>query len=170
MKMTSAIGAAGLALVLAAAPLSNAGAQTKGAITGPELQAVLAAAGLSPTMTEDAANGFPVAKGMAGQFEFYVRALDCSGRPKACSTLMFFANFSVRRGLQPSDLVVLNKFNEKQVFGRAFFIEAEQKIGVDYVIELDGGVTMDHLARNVSRWTDVIAAFFEHMRSSKDAS
>ncbi len=153
------------ASLLAAAPFGGAFAQTKGALTGAELQKVLSDAGLSPSMTEDAANGAPVAKGMAGEFEFYVRALDCSGSPAACQTLMFFANFSIGRSLSPNDLVILNRFNEKQVFGRAYFIEESGRVGVDYVVELDGGVTMDHLSRNVARWTDVIAAFVEHFRS-----
>jgi hypothetical protein len=155
---------------LATAPFAGAGAQTKGALTAAELQKALADAGLSPSMMEDAASGEPVAKGMAGEFEFNVRAFDCKGRPLACETFMFFATFSIGHSLTPNDLVILNRFNEKQVFGRAYFIEESGRVGVDYVVELEGGVTADHLSRNVARWTDVMAAFVEHMRSGRDSS
>ncbi|MHA7873628.1 MAG: type III secretion system chaperone family protein, partial [Hyphococcus sp.] len=139
--------------------LAPAAAQTIDAVTGEQLESALSSAGLGPTMTEDAASGAPVATGMAGEFEFYVRAIDCSGTPAACENLIFFANFPLGRSVTAQDYRTVNSFNDGQVFGRAYIIESRSTVGVDYVIELGGGVTEDHLAQNISRWADVIGAF-----------
>ncbi|GJL96039.1 MAG: hypothetical protein DHS20C05_24440 [Hyphococcus sp.] len=134
-------------------------AQTIEAVTADQLEAALEAAGLNPSMMEDAASGAPVAQGKAGEFSFYVRAMNCSGEPQACEDLVFFANFDLNRAATTKDYRVLNSFNESQVFGRAYLIEANNEVGIDYVVELGGGVTSDHLAQNIGRWADVITAF-----------
>jgi hypothetical protein len=143
-------------LFATAAPAS---AQTLGAVTAEQLENALTAADLSPTMMADGETGAPVATGKAGQFEFYVRALSCAGSPASCETLMFFANFELGRAATASDFRIVNSFNDSQVFGRAYVLEATGEVGVDYVIELGGGVTEAHLAQNISRWADVISAF-----------
>ncbi len=138
---------------------SAVSAQTIGAVTGDQLEAALDAAGLSPSILQDAATGAPVGTGSAGDFSFYVRAMGCSGKPQACEDLVFFANFDLGRAATSRDYRVVNSFNDSQVFGRAYVIEAENKVGIDYVIELGGGVTPEHLEQNISRWADVINAF-----------
>ena len=148
--------------LMAVLPDGGALAQTKTGLTAAEIEAALSAAGLSPEMTEDAATGAPVASGTAGEFQFWVRALDCEAG--ACSTLMFFANFSLNRPVTPDDYRVLNRFNDSQVFGRAYVLEAKSEIGVDFVIELDGGVSMQTVSNNIARWADVIAAFVDTFR------
>ncbi|MEK7264696.1 MAG: YbjN domain-containing protein, partial [Pseudomonadota bacterium] len=65
---------------------------------------------------------------------------------------------------------VINRFNDSQVFGRAYLIPGRNQVGVDYVIELDGGVTMDNITRNVSRWADVINAFIGHFSNAAGVS
>lgn len=147
-----------------------ASAQTIGAVTADQLEAALAAAELSPSMMADATTGAPVATGKAGQFEFYVRALTCAGSPASCETLMFFANFKLGRAATASDFRIVNGFNDSQVFGRAYVIEATGEVGVDYVIELGGGVTEAHLAQNISRWADVIAAFVTKFQEGEPVS
>ncbi|HXI86847.1 MAG TPA: YbjN domain-containing protein [Parvularculaceae bacterium] len=166
MKRAAAAGAAALALGL----FAGASAQMKSAITADELEAVLSDAGLSPSMTTDASTGAPVAKGKAGDVTFWVRALDCSGTPKSCQTLMFFANFDLGRGATANDFRIMNKFNDKQVFGRAYVLDASQQVGVDYVIELTGGVSMDNLTSNIARWSDVITAFMNNFTESQTGS
>ena len=158
------------AIALMGAMAGAAQAQSVSAVTADELEAALSAAGLSPSMLEDAANGAPVANGTAGEFSFFVRGLDCSGTPSACETLMFFANFDLGRTASAGDFRVVNKFNDSQVFGRAYVIEAQSQVGVDYVVELGGGVSKDHLEQNVSRWADVIAAFVDQFRTGVGAS
>lgn len=156
--------AAGL---LALGMFGAAGAQMKSALTADEIEAVLSDAGLSPQMTTDAATGAPVANGKAGNVSFWVRALDCSGTPKSCQTLMFFANFDLGRSASADDYRIMNKFNDKQVFGRAYVLEGRQEVGVDYVIELTGGVSMDNLTSNIARWSDVITAFMDNFAAEQ---
>lgn len=153
------------AIMVAAAP---AHAQTKAALTGEELGAVLSAAGIEAEIIEDARTGVPVATAQAGQIQFWVRALDCAGAPKACSTLMFFANFELGRDAAPADYQTVNAFNDRQVFGRAYLLPAKNLIGVDYVMELQGGVAPDHISQSIARWADVIDAFIAHF--SADAA
>jgi hypothetical protein len=159
MKLVLATGAT-LLMVLG---LSSAAlAQTKSALTGAELGAVLETAGLAAEVTEDARTRNPVASAQAGSIQFWVRALDCKGAPKACSTLMFFANFDLGRAPTAKDFEAVNAFNDRQVFGRAYILPQRNEVGVDYVIELEGGVAPDHISKNIARWADVIDAFIAH--------
>lgn len=149
---------------------TGAGAQTLGAVTGDQLESALTEAGLNPDMMADSATGAPVAQGKAGQFGFYVRALSCSGAPKACETLVFFANFKLGRDVAQSDYRIVNSFNDSQVFGRAYVLQGTNEVGVDYVIELNGGVTEEHLSQNISRWADVISAFVSKFQGGEPTS
>lgn len=167
MKAMVSLGALGLASAMTGTP---AAAQSIGAVTGDQLEAALNEAGLGASMMEDAASGAPVASGQAGQFTFFVRALDCSGTPAACENLMFFANFELGRAASAKDFRIVNDFNDSHVFGRAYVLEARNEVGVDYVIDLGGGVSEDHLSQNISRWADVIGAFVSQFREGHQAS
>ena len=158
------IGAAALSL------MSAAQAENVDAVNADQLEAILTEAGLGPSMTEDAASGAPVANAQLESVSFWVRAMDCSGRPQACETLMFFANFELGRDATDRDYKVINAFNDSQVFGRAYVIENENQVGVDYVIELSGGVSSDNVAGNVSRWADVVNAFKDHFSKGYSSS
>ncbi len=161
----------GVAAALAALlSLSPAAAQMKSAITAAELEAILSGAGLGVKVIEDASTRAPVAHVQAGNVQYWVRALDCSGSPKACSTLVFFANFELGRSIAAADYQVINRFNDSQVFGRAYLIPGRNQVGVDYVIELDGGVSMENITKNVSRWADVINAFIGHFSEGQRSS
>ncbi|GJL90450.1 MAG: hypothetical protein DHS20C04_01090 [Hyphococcus sp.] len=163
-----------IAMVMAGAAWSAASnavrAQTLGSLTGDQLEDILSAADLSPSMMADSATGAPVATGKAGQFDFYVRALSCSGSPSACETLVFFANFELGRTVTANDYRLVNSFNDSQVFGRAYVLEGTSEVGVDYVIELNGGVTENHLSQNISRWADVISAFVSKFQEGAPTS
>ncbi|MFQ5562006.1 MAG: YbjN domain-containing protein [Parvularculaceae bacterium] len=161
---------AAAAVMVSGTAIAQAAAQATTALTADEMELVLTEAGLNPTITKDASTGAPVASGKLGQITFWVRALDCSGEPAACATLVFFANFDLGRQITHTDYRIINNFNDKQVFGRAYIIESQAQVGVDYVIELDGGVSRDHVTQNVARWADVVAAFLDNFRSSGAAS
>jgi len=148
----------------------GASAQITSSVTADELETALSEAGLNPSMIVDSSNGAPVANGKAGEISFWVRALDCSGAPIACENLMFFANFNLGRQVTARDYMIINDFNESQVFGRAYIIEGANQVGVDYVIELGGGVARDHLTKNISRWSDVIGSFIEKFRAGQAGS
>ena len=158
------------AIVAAIFSVSQAAAQTRSAVTAAELEAILSGAGLAVNVIEDAATRAPVAHVQAGGVQYWVRALDCSGSPTACSTLVFFANFELGRAAAPGDYEVVNRFNDSQVFGRAYLIPGRNQVGVDYVIELDGGVSMDNITKNISRWADVINAFIGHFSEGARSS
>ncbi len=147
---------------------TEAQAQNKSGLTGAEIEEALEEAGLSPTMAEDAATGAPVARAQAGPIQFWVRGLDCAGGE--CSTLVFFANWELGRPVTGDDYKRINRYNDRQVFGRAYVIEAQNAIGVDHVIEMDGGVSMDNVASNISRWADVISAFLSNFRDNSAGS
>jgi len=75
--------------------------------------------------------------------------------------------------LSVADLVAVNNYNESQVFGRAYVLRSSGEsgeVGVDYVIELGGGVSKEHIEENVARWADVVAAFIQTMTSSTTGS
>lgn len=145
-------------------------AQVIETVDAEQLEAALSEAGLNPTMMSDSATGAPVAHGAAGDITFFVRALSCSGDPMACENLVFFANFELGRDVAPNDYRTVNSFNDSQVFGRAYVLDRQAQVGVDYVIELGGGVTGDHLSENISRWADVISAFVEKFREGQSGS
>ena len=126
-------------------------------------QQALTEAGMSSVQIEDVASGAPVFRADMGEVLFFVRALDCA--ENACSTLMFFANFELGRNAVSTDYSIVNQYNERQVFGRAYVIDERGEVGVDYVIELGGGVSKENVAVNISTWGDVINAFREHFRS-----
>jgi len=159
----------GAVLALALTPAA-AQAQMLSSVNADQLEAALADAGLNPTMMTDQTTGAPVAVGQAGPFNFYVRTLSCSGTPKSCETLMFFANFSLDRPVAGSDYIIVNSFNDSHVFGRAYVLNGSNEVGVDYVIELNGGVSQDHLAQNISRWADVIASFVAAFQEGEPTS
>lgn len=161
----------GIAAAIAAlALLSPAVAQNKSAVTAADLEAIISGAGLAVRVMEDADTRAPVAQVDAGAVQYFVRALDCSGDPKACSTLVFFANFELGRKAAAADYETINRFNDSQVFGRAYLIPGRNQVGVDYVIELDGGVSMDNITGNVARWSDVINAFISHFSRGEPSS
>lgn len=170
MRNYSRIAAGVLGVCFAFAVSGASLAQTIDSVDADQLEAALSDAGLNPTMMSDEATGTPVAHGAAGDFSFFVRALSCSGEPAACENLVFFANFELGRGATPKDFRIVNSFNDSQVFGRAYVLERQAQVGVDYVIELGGGVTPAHLAENIGRWADVISAFVDKFREGHSSS
>ena len=145
--------------VAGAALTTPAAAEITTAMTAGEIESALNEAGLETQMSADGSSGDPVIVARGDGVTFVVRALDCSGRPSRCAKLLFFANFSLGRSVAEGDYRVVNKFNDSQVFGRAYILEGRNQVGVDYLIELDGGVTTDHVAGGVARWSDVIKTF-----------
>ncbi len=148
----------------------SASAQMIDRVTGAQLKTVLEEAGIATEIIPDSRTGAPVGQSDAGDYKFYVRALSCAGEPSACETLVFFANFELGRPISASDYRIVNSFNESQVFGRAYAIAKTGEVGVDYVIELDGGVSEEHLSQNISRWADVIAAFISKFQEGEPTS
>lgn len=166
MRLQKALCAAAFAVAGIIAPAS---AQMKTALNAAEIEALLEDAGLPVEMLEDAKSGAPVAQGSLGSFVFIVRGMDCSGKPASCGTLLFFANFGMSGAATPADYETINRFNDSQLYGRAYIVPGRNQVGVDYVVELDGGVSTENLARNIQRWADVVGAFVAHMSGGEGA-
>jgi hypothetical protein len=164
------VASAALSLALAAG-FTGAAAQdvTKG-LTADALEALLDNANMSPDIVEDRETGAPVAIGQIGQINFVVRALDCEGRPQVCSQLLFFANFDLGRDATEDDYRIVNDFNDSSVEGRAYVLEDTKQIGVDYYIDLTGGVTDEHVTSRLNRWQGVIEGFLQEMRAASTGS
>jgi hypothetical protein len=140
------------------------------AVSAEELKRMMTASGLAPTMMNDRATGAPVATGQADGLVFVVRALDCSGRPSRCSQLLLFANFELGRDVTDDDYRIVNRFNEQNVNGRAYVLEGKRQIGIDYVIDMTGGVTNTHIGNRMGRWPAVIADFKAEMIRARTGS
>lgn len=135
----------------------------KETLTADDIEQALAAAGLSPTMSIDGDTGAPVATGTTDGLIFVVRAVDCEGRPLRCGQLVLFANFDLRRRVTDEDFRIVNRFNDGNKNGRAYVLEGREQIGVDYVIDLTGGVTAEHIRNRLDRWPGIIQTFREQM-------
>lgn len=135
-------------------------------LTAQDIERVLEEAGLSPTMTFDADTGAPVATGNADGVIFVVRAVDCEGRPQRCGQLVMFANFDLRRRISDRDFRIVNSFNDGNKNGRAYVLEGSAQIGVDYVIDLTGGVTDQHIKNRLDRWPGIIGKFRQDMQQA----
>ena len=139
-------------------------------VTASELEELLREAGLAPTMLRDQATGAPVATGQTEGMIFVVRALDCSGSPKRCGQLLMFANFDLDRDASDSDYRIVNDFNESNVNGRAYVLEDKSQIGIDFIIDMTGGVTGEHIGSRLGRWPEVIEDFANEMRAAQTGS
>ena len=167
---------AAVAALAASSVAPPAAAEVKSALTGAEIEAVLAEAGLGATAMSDLSSGAPVFKVVAEDGEFFVRALDCAGaREVACATLVLFRNFSLQEGrAAPMHYEIVNEYNETKLSGRAYVLKGTgpggaDQVGVDYVVELDGGVSTEHLARRIALWNEIVRAFIAKFREGRAA-
>lgn len=176
MLLRSILAAAGLMLttgvcVLGSTAYAQGDAQVvRDSVTASEIEAMLRSAGLSPTMLTDKKTGNPVATGQTAGMVFVVRAMECSGRPARCEKLVMFANFDLDREIGDNDYRIVNGFNEENLYGRAYVLEDKSQIGVDYIIDMTGGVTGAHIGSRLSKWPEVIKDFASEMRAAATGS
>ena len=146
-------------------------APVRDALTGAQIQAALAEAGLNPTLIKDKRTGDPVAAGtLPGGMIFVARGVECEGRPRSCAQVVLFANFDLGREVTDADFRVVNAFNDSSANGRAYVLETKSQIGVDTTIDLTGGVTDEHVGSKLTRWPAIVGDFFEEMRDSQPGS
>ncbi len=146
---------------------TSVAAEITNSMSGAEIEKLLTDAGFGGRIITDRDTGAPVAMGTTGDLKFIVRAMDCGGEPVACRRLLFFANFDLNRPVNAGDFRVVNNFNEAHFDGRAYLIEGKNQIGVDYHIDLTGGVTSDHVASRLSRWRSVIDSFLKQVSNNR---
>lgn len=151
-------------------------------ITASQLEAMLKEAGLNPTMLRDKATGAPVATGVFvdhnnlssfGQprtTTFVVSGKECGGLPMGCEQLVLFANFDLGREVSEQDFRVVNAWNDSSVFGRAFVLESKRQIGIDFRVDMIGGVTGDHVEGRLGRWPEVMRDFRAKLEAASNGS
>jgi putative sensory transduction regulator len=139
-------------------------------MTAEQIGAALEEAGFDVTMSEDRDSGHPVARGNIGNLVFIVRAMDCEGSPLACRQLLLFANFDLGRDITDQDFRIVNGFNDSAMDGRAYVLERTNQIGIDFIIDLSGGVSNNHIAHRLSRWEGVIATFIDQFSKAQTGS
>lgn len=164
------IAAFGLAALMALGIAPAAGQTVSDSMSADEIEALLSGAGLSPNLIRDRDTGAPVAMARLGGVTFMVRAMDCEGRPARCSQLLFFANFALERAATDEDYRTVNDFNDSSLEGRAYVLEATDEIGVDFTIDLTGGVTPAHVDSRLSRWQGIVEGFLTEMRAAQTGS
>ena len=147
-------------LCLALALAHPAFAQTKTALTGGELEAILRQAGFEPEMGTMENSGEPYANLKDKGFDFIARLRECE--VASCSLLMFYANFTLDRDVVDRDYRAVNAYNDQELYGRAYVYAKENKVGIDLVIDLRGGVSTDYVRISAERFPGMIKAFVDH--------
>jgi hypothetical protein len=157
------LGAALLAFGLAAAPAFAAGDSVYNDLAGSEIVALLDSHGYQATLTTDS-SGDPLVMGSADGLKFKVQTYDCNkSAPRRCRSLQFIAAFSLDHPATNADLVAMNDYNKKKVYGRAF-IDENGDAAVDMVINLSGGVLAANLMDTVGTWKSfVLDVFVQHL-------
>ncbi|MGV6802208.1 MAG: YbjN domain-containing protein [bacterium] len=161
-----------IGIFAAIASLNHAAAEqsVRQSLSAREIGSLLSDAGLDASLMQDQESGLPVALGNMDGINFVIRALDCDGLPARCKQLLFFANFNLGREVVDQDYKIVNDFNDSNMDGRAYVIEETGEIGVDFYIDLTGGVTSDHIMNRVERWQNVISDFLQEMRAAQTGS
>ena len=166
--MKKASFAIGASLILAFSMVQTGHAANTDKMNAQQIEALLEDAGFAPEVVMDEANGAPVAVAKVGDIEFIVRALACE--EGACERLLLFANFRLGRPISQQDYKIINSFNESKADGRAYVLEKSGEIGVDYMIDLTGGVSAGHISSRLNRWQGVVDSFLEAVRAGNTGS
>lgn len=164
MRFKLGVAAAVLGLAFQPAP---AMAQTM--ITG------VGVADLAPILAENGWTAEPQTKDgiqtpfIALEFEGFTgwaKLMDCPGETlEGCEAVLLFANFDLGGKISSDQAALVNKFNDSQAAGRAYYFlgdgEDADQVGVDYRISLQGGVTRQHLAMETVSFRNAVVALVE---------
>lgn len=150
-----------VAITLIASPV-RADAIVSG-LTAKEIVELLDAAGFNAE--NRGGRGGPVIVGEANGIRFILRAFGCD-RDQRCDQLMFFANFNLGRPIEKADYELINSYNDSKLFGRGYVLDEDQAIGVDFTVNLRGGVTETHVAQSVGLWVEVLNDFASKIRGA----
>ncbi|MGH1465587.1 MAG: YbjN domain-containing protein [Cognatishimia sp.] len=104
--------------------------------------------------------GDPVVTFEAEGYKIVMRAVDCAATQ--CEAMMVFANFDVGRPVGIADFLAVSDFNDANIRGRSYVNIQENKIGLDLVVDLRGGVTADHVLGKVTQFPTLVTDFLAH--------
>jgi len=128
------------------------------AITGQQLVDILEGQGFAADLTHDG-YGDPLVVAQAGGIDFTIITYGCDGASvPACARLQMAAQFALPEGASEGDIAMMNAYNQRFLFGRAY-IDQEGAATVDYVINLNRGISEDNLMENLMIWLHVLNEF-----------
>ncbi len=127
-------------------------------ITGPTLVGILQRQGFAASLTTDS-YGDPLIIAQAGGMHFSIVTYGCNGDAEpACQRLQMIANFRLPQGASEYDIALMNAYNQRFLFGRAY-IDAEGNATVDYTINLSQGISGDNIIDDLIIWIHVLDNF-----------
>lgn len=127
-------------------------------ITGEDLVTILQSQGFAASLTHDG-YGDPLIVAEIGNLSFTIITYGCNGDVEpACARLQLAAQFHLPEGNSESDIAVMNAFNQRFLFGRAY-IDPYGSATVDYTINLNQGISEDNLVDNLNIWVHVLDNF-----------
>jgi len=139
-------------------------AETKSTVNLSELEQILIAAGLEPEMEVSENDNEPYALVTANGYNFDVRAKQCI--PEGCQVILFFSNFDLGRDITQKDYRAVNTYNDSNLHGRAYVYEAKKRVGIDFVLDLRGGVDTAYIQLNARRFPGLVQEFVDHFRDA----
>jgi putative sensory transduction regulator len=134
-------------------------AEVKSTLTSTEFETVLRQAGFDPIMAKSESNE-PFATIATEEFVFTVAAKQCTDA--ACGLLLFFANFDLDREMTLTDYKAVNSFNDREFFGRAYVRGSQQQVGIDFILDLRGGLDTGYISQNAERFPAILQKFVDH--------
>lgn len=160
LKNLSILGLAVLALLAGPALAQDQDEELMRSITGQELVEILQSQGFAASLTYDA-YGDPLIVAEVGSLSFTIITYGCNGAEQpSCGRLQMAAQFHLPDGPGESDIAMMNAYNQRFLFGRAY-IDPYGSATVDYTINLNQGISKDNLVDNLNIWLHVLDNFVD---------
>jgi hypothetical protein len=138
--------------LLARAEAADTAPSTFDTINRTDLMALMQQAGLTSVSdsTTDEASPWLLGR-MANDFPVVVRLYSCeagvTGPQRHCPYLSFSVTWNNTKN---TDLAAVNGYNAQKVFGRGGISADGKTVYIDYAVNLEGGVTSDHIVKNIA--------------------
>jgi hypothetical protein len=144
--------------IAGAAAAVPAQAQLVSANNPETLVGALQTAGYSAQLVKDSA-GDPMVRSAANGHLFRIIFYGCKAN-KNCATITFAAGYDMETA---SNLALINEWNRRNRFGRAYLdSEGDPILGMDVDLD-DGGISPALFADNLEFWIAVTRAFQKHI-------
>ena len=142
------------------ASVACAGAAQAQMVSGQNPQSVVNAlqnAGYKAELTKDA-TGDPLIRSSSGGTNFAIFFFGCTKNVQ-CATIQFFAGYTDKK----PTLSLMNDWNSKKRFGRAYIADSgAARIEMDVDLD-DGGMSAKLFEDNVEFWVVTMSAFEKHI-------
>ena len=127
-------------------------------VTGTQLVEILQKQGFAASLTIDP-HGDPLILAELRGVHFQILTYGCDGNINpACQQLQMVAIFNLDGGPSETDIAMMNAYNQRFLFGRAY-IDPQGAAAVDYTVNIEQGITEDNLVHNMMIWHNVLTQF-----------